>query len=142
VLAAAWAVLAVVLVMNSSVWQTAISDAQQSGEFVGDVDTAISLVKTTSIAVAVIFAGLFLFFAFKMRAGRNWARITLTVLAGLSVLQAFGLRSRVTVNNRVYETQHVWQGLIGGALSLAAIVLMYLAVSNRYFATMKARQYR
>jgi len=142
VAAAVWTVLAVVLVLNSSVWEQALADAQASGVLQGDVDAAISILKTTSVVVAVIFAGLFLLFAFKMRAGRNWARITLTVLAGLSLIQAFGIRTSVSVNNRVYETQHVWQGVVGAVLALAAIILMYLTVSNRYFSAIKARRYR
>lgn len=48
---------------------------------------------TTSVltlALTVVFAGLFAFLGVKMRDGANWARITNAVLAGLSVLGGLG----------------------------------------------------
>ena len=141
VISAIWAVVSVILVLNSSIWDEALAAARESGAITTNADSVISVVKTTSIAFAVIFAALYVFFAFKMRAGRNWARITLTVLAALSLIQAFGYRANVTVNGRVYETSALWQGVLAAALSLIAIILMYVKPSNEYFAAMKARKY-
>jgi len=141
VISAIWAVISVILVLNSSIWDEALAAARESGAITTNADSVISVVKTTSIAFAVIFAALYVFFAFKMRSGRNWARITLTVLAALSLIQAFGYRANVTVNGRIYETSALWQGVLAAALSLIAIVLMYVKPSNEYFAAMKARKY-
>ena len=141
VISAIWAVVSVILVLNSSIWDEALAAARESGAITTNADSVINVVKTTSIAFAVIFAALYVFFAFKMRAGRNWARITLTVLAALSLIQAFGYRANVTVNGRVYETSALWQGILAAALSLIAIILMYVKPSNEYFAAMKARKY-
>jgi hypothetical protein len=141
VISAIWAVVSVILVLNSSIWDQALAEARQSGVITSDVESAMGIVKTTAIAFAVIFALLYVFFAFKMRAGRNWARITLTVLAALSLIQAFGYRANVTVNGRIYETSALWQGVLAAALSLIAIILMYVKPSNEYFAAMKARKY-
>jgi len=141
VVAAVWTVLSVVLVVNSSIWDQALAYARANGAITTDVDSVIGIVKTTVIAFAVVFAALYVFFAFKMRAGRNWARITLTVLAALSLVQAFGYRGTVTVGDQTYVASHLWQGILAAALSLIAIILMWVKPSNDYFAAMKARRY-
>jgi hypothetical protein len=141
VLAAVWAVVSVILVFNSSIWDAALARARLDGVDTTDVESLVNVVKTTAIAFAVIFAALYVFFAFKMRAGRNWARITLTVLAALSLVQAFGYRGTVTVNGQEYVASQLWQGILAAALSLIAIILMWVKPSNEYFAAVKARKY-
>ncbi|WP_189060428.1 hypothetical protein [Longimycelium tulufanense] len=84
-----------------------------------------TIVNATIGFVAVfflIFAGLFVLFAFKMKAGRNWARITLTVLTAIIML--FTLGSSLT-------------GLIPVLVSIVAIVLMFLPKANAYFQAAK-----
>jgi hypothetical protein len=90
-------------------------------------DAQLQSLATTTLAVAavvsVIFAGLYLLFAFKARAGRNWARIVLTVLAVLRLLSlAFGpdLFTVITVVGAVVAT-----------------VLLFLPASNQYFTAKK-----
>jgi hypothetical protein len=73
---------------------------------------------------AVIAVGLvMLLFAWKMRQGRNWARILLTVLAVTSLLvQA----SSVGVSSML--------ALIGVVITATGLVFMYVPAANAYFA--------
>jgi len=88
----------------------------------------------------VIFVGVYLLFAWKMFAGRNWARIVLTVFGALSLLSALTPTSRtVTVNSETYNvTTGAWAGWVQALLAVAGIVLMYLPLSNAYFKQSKA----
>ena len=98
-----------------------------------EVDDAANLFKITGVIFSLLFIGLFVLFAYKMRAGRNWARITLTVLGGLSVVSTlFGLSSASGV--------HLVVALIQMVLILVAIYFMYRPDANQYFAASKARR--
>ncbi len=81
-----------------------------------------------ALVIGLILLALEIFFMFKMRAGRNWARIVLTVLGVLSILSGlYGLTQGFTV------------GAIFGVISLlvviAAIVFMYKPADRAYFST-------
>ncbi|MDT8915152.1 hypothetical protein [Amycolatopsis sp. PS_44_ISF1] len=95
---------------------TKLTDAQ--------IDQAVTIGIVAGAVVAIVFALLHLLFAFKLRAGRNWARIVLTVLTVLQVLSLL-----------------VGQGSIVGYLSavvaVIGVVLSFLPESNRYFAAVK-----
>ena len=98
-----------------------------------DVDDAASLFKITGVIFSLIFIGLFVLFAYKMRAARNWARITLTVLGALSVVSTlFGLSSASGL--------HLVVALIQMVLILVAVYFMYRPDANQYFAARKARR--
>ncbi|EMY34547.1 hypothetical protein D477_009063 [Arthrobacter crystallopoietes BAB-32] len=77
------------------------------------------------VIVGLIMIGLYLMVAFGVKAGKNWARITGTVFAALSLLGLFpfGLHS-VTV-----------------LLGVAAIVLLFLPASNEFFKAVSARKF-
>ncbi len=86
------------------------------------------------LALALVFRlvglGLRVFFVFKLRAGRNWARIVLTVLAGISAIgtltslgQGFSIALVVT--------------FVALLLEIAAIVLMFRRGAKVYFAAPK-----
>jgi len=89
-------------------------------------DQLFSLVRNIAAGITILILALYIFFAFMMRAGRNWARIVLTVLAALSLLS-------------------VGSGYSGGGalrwvaplLSLVAIVCMFLKDSNLFFTESK-----
>lgn len=85
------------------------------------VSVARTLVYVTAV-LYVIVAGLFVFLAYMMRGGRNWARITLTVLAALVVIFSFG------------DTTVL--GLLTLAAAVIAAVLFYLPNANAYFTGM------
>jgi len=72
--------------------------------------------------LGMILSLLHLYFAFPMRAGRNWARVVLTVLAAFTVLAVLTAIASAT-----------WYDWIGVALVVVAAVLMYLPASNAYF---------
>ncbi|MBO9056285.1 hypothetical protein JYQ29_04720 [Curtobacterium flaccumfaciens pv. flaccumfaciens] len=72
---------------------------------------------------AFILAVIELIIVFKMRDGRNWARIVLTVLA---VLQLIGVGVGAASGGNAF-------GWIGGVAVLIATILMYVGGANRYF---------
>lgn len=73
-----------------------------------------------AVGVAVLIALFYLWLAFKLKAGRNWARIVLTIVTLLQVASMF-----VTQGNTV-------AGYIGCAISVIALVLSYLPASDAY----------
>ncbi|MBO9042022.1 hypothetical protein DEJ03_13535 [Curtobacterium sp. MCLR17_043] len=72
---------------------------------------------------AFILAVIELIIVFKMRDGRNWARIVLTVLA---VLQLIGVGVGAASGGNAF-------GFIGGIAVLIATILMYVGGANGYF---------
>jgi hypothetical protein len=88
------------------------------------IDQAVNIAMITAVVIAVIIAALYLLFAFKLRAGRNWARIVLTVLTALQLLSLLVGQSTVV-------------GYVGVLAAVAGVVLSFLAPSNPYFAAPK-----
>ncbi len=132
----------ILLAINSDLWEQAIREA--GGDTQGldgvTVDTVVTIAKTVTITVGGVFLALYLLFAFKMRAGRNWARITLTVLSALSILSVSSTGS-VEVAGRTYSSAtSTIVGWVGVALAVGAIVLMYNSQSNAYFRAVKDRR--
>lgn len=69
----------------------------------------------------------------RMRDGRNWARVTLTVLGILSLLGTAAAAFNGSGNSASSS------GLLGGVIVLVAIILMFLPASNAYFAARSGR---
>ncbi|WP_155853780.1 hypothetical protein [Arthrobacter sp. H5] len=88
-----------------------------------DPDTVAGLISTLSIVLGIVFTGLYVLIAFFIRKGKNWARITGTVFAALSI---FGIASGILP--AVYTL-----------LGIAGIVLCFLKPSNEYFKPQPAR---
>lgn len=80
---------------------------------------AVTVGLVFAAVVAIVFAGLYLLFGFKARAGRNWARITLTVLTAIRVL--------------LLATSFSVLGAITVLVAVAATVLLFLPASNQFF---------
>ncbi len=102
------------------------------GESVTSLARSAAMVAAT---ISAILAGLMILFVFKMRAGRNWARILLTVLGALSILGTLSDLGSLAANFEVGGP-----GILLGLLAIAqpllvigGLVMMYLADSNRYF---------
>jgi hypothetical protein len=94
-----------------------------------ELDDAVSLIRTFGVVFNLVFAALVLGFAFFMRAGRNWARISVTVVGGiLIVLSLFG--GGVNVAFVVLEL----------LIILGAVAFMYRADAKAFFAAGKARR--
>jgi hypothetical protein len=100
---------------------------------------AVSAGKTVLVVGAVLGLAIslfvYLFFGLKMRAGRNWARIVVTVLGGLSVLSGVAGNSLTTMAdvNVARPEGTVILGWLSVVLAAAAIIAMYVPASNTYF---------
>ncbi|WP_026532934.1 hypothetical protein [Arthrobacter sp. H41] len=92
-----------------------IADLEASGM---DPASLTGLISTIVIVVAIISLALYVLIAVMIRRGKNWARITGTVFAALSI---FGIASG-------------FLAAISVLLGVAGIVLCYLKPSNEYFA--------
>ncbi|GAA3684029.1 hypothetical protein GCM10022267_83580 [Lentzea roselyniae] len=100
-------------------------DAGQFSE--AQLDTLVTTSLIVGVVIALVLAGLFVLFAFKARAGRNWARIILTILTVLGVLAlAIGGFSVA--------------GVVSTVMTVVAAVLLFLPASNQYFAAPHTRQ--
>lgn len=93
------------------------------------LDTIFNVVLVIALVFAVVFIAVEVLFMFKMKAGRNWARIVLTVLTGFTVL-LFPLG--VILQPELGITDAV--GAIQVVLMVTATVFMFRAPANDYFA--------
>lgn len=91
----------------------------------------LNAVLVVTAILGVIFLVLEVFFVLKMRAGRNWARITLTIFAAISV--ASTLFSLVQGAPGIT----VVTGPVGVVLQVTATVLLYRRASNAYFSVQR-----
>ena len=90
------------------------------------IDQAVNITMIVAVVIAVIIAALYLLFAFKLRAGRNWARIVLTVITALQLLSVLAGQSTVL-------------GYVAVLAAVIGVVLSFLTPSNNYIAAVKAR---
>lgn len=98
-----------------------------AGLSASQADTAVTISVIGGFFFVVVIAALQLLFVFKMRAGRNWARIVLTVLGALAVIFGlFGFTAGFTIGSLV--------NLVSILLIVGAIVLMYRPAASAYFA--------
>lgn len=85
---------------------------------------------------------IYLFFGFKMLAGRNWARIVLTILGGLTALSTAvsGGAASMSLNDVdvALPGSSMALGWLGAALAVVAIIAMFMPASNAYFSAVKA----
>ena len=131
--------VALVLTLTSPIWDLAVQaglrNANTSSGLVFDVQSVVNTAKIVLVIVFLVFAAIYLLFAFKMYGGRNWARIVLTIFGALGALSAFTPTSRsVTVNSQVFDVNSgLWATYVTAILSVVGIVLMYLPQSNPYF---------
>jgi phosphoglycerol transferase MdoB-like AlkP superfamily enzyme len=102
---------------------------QLANEGVEVSDSAINALLGVTIAISILFAVIwiaaFVLFAVFMKRGANWARIVLTVITVLSlvnILSGFGL------------------GALQVVASVIATILIWLRPASEYFAAVKARK--
>ncbi|MET9002274.1 hypothetical protein [Amycolatopsis sp. Hca4] len=88
------------------------------------LDRLTVLAQVVPAAIAVVIALVYLWLSFRLKAGRNWARVTLTVF---TLLQAGSLLA----------TDPSWAGYLSCGVAVVATVLSYLPPSNRYFARVR-----
>lgn len=138
----ALSLLSLVFVLTSPIWDQAVAAGLRTADVNGvqiDASTLVNTAKITSVVGFLIGAALYLLFAFKMRDGRNWARVVLTIIGVLGVLSALlpSYRS-VTVNGTTFVVQNYGIHWISLALLVAALILMFVPASNAYFTASKA----
>jgi hypothetical protein len=90
---------------------TGLTDAQ--------IDQAVTLTIGVAVVIAVVIALLYLLFAVKLRAGRNWARIVLTVITALQLLSVLTGQSSIA-------------GYVSVLAAVVGVVLSFTAPSNAY----------
>lgn len=102
------------------------SNAQSGNKMTDEqLQQAAHLGQTTGVVVIVLFALVYLLFAFRLRAGRNWARVVLTVFVALQVI------SLVVTQGSTIVTY------LSTGLSVIATVLAYLPASSTYIRQVK-----
>ncbi|GAA2005479.1 hypothetical protein JL107_04770 [Nakamurella flavida] len=119
------------LVFTESGKQT-LRDAVRQGEQVQGMteDQLVQTLQIVAVVVGAVVVAIALLFVFKMRAGRNWARIVITIFSVLNLLSLFGgVRSGLSTTD-----------FIGPVIAIVALVLMWLPASNEYFAAAKRRR--
>ena len=84
-------------------------------------DHTANVLITVLIAQLVVFALLYVFLAYKVRSGRNWARMTLTVLLVIGI--GYGL-----INGSLLSSG------VGLLISAVAVVLVYLPSASAFSA--------
>ncbi len=87
------------------------------------------------LVIGLVILALYLFFVFQMRKGKNWARITLTVLGALNVvftLIGFASASAL-VGTGALGLLNVLISVVGALLVVAAIYFMFRPAANAYF---------
>jgi hypothetical protein len=102
---------------------------QLANEGVKVSDSAINALLGVTIGISILFAVIwiaaFVLFAIFMKRGANWARIVLTVITALSlvnILSGFGL------------------GALQVVVSVIATILIWLRPASEYFTAVKARR--
>jgi hypothetical protein len=107
-----------------------------SGQRVTDEDlaTGIAIAKVSLGIGVLLFAAVFVLFAVKMRAGRGWARIVLTVFAALGVWNFL-----TAVVNTGAALSLMWS-LAEVAFSVTAVVYMFRPESVTYFLEHRKRR--
>lgn len=93
--------------------------------------------------LGLILTGVYLLFVFKMRAGRNWARMLVTMIGVMTVFVAIPTVFGLGAVGGAAAVVAGGAGILQAVLSVGAVVLMHRADSNRYFMPgVKAQQQR
>ena len=113
---------------------------------VGLVGSAFSLATTTAaptagaaaggfvgVVIGLLFLAAIVFCALRMRQGENWARLTLTVLGGVSaVFTVLGVLLTAGLGISLGAVSTI-VSLVQAALIVAAILFAFQAPANAYF---------
>ncbi|MBF6132715.1 hypothetical protein IU501_06835 [Nocardia otitidiscaviarum] len=98
-----------------------------------ELDTLVAVSFGVGVAFSLISVGLWVWMAFANRAGKNWARVTATVLFGLytasmlfAVIGIFMPEARTTVVSTMFSVV-LW------CVGLAAVILLWNKQSTAYF---------
>ncbi|WIX75046.1 hypothetical protein QRX50_26220 [Amycolatopsis carbonis] len=111
---------AVVLVADKQTIVDAIRTAGRGQLTDPQIQQAANVGLWVAVAVAVVIALIYLWLAFKLKAGRNWARITLTILTLLQIVSLVAGRGGTVL------------GYLSAGAAVVALVLAFLPPSNAY----------
>jgi hypothetical protein len=131
-------VATVVTVLFDQVWldRFARQMLQDSGRRVTDQDlaTGVAIARVSLGLGVLLFAALFVLFALKMRQGRGWARLLITVFA---VVGAFNFLTAVASTGAALSL--MWS-LADVAFAITAVVYMFRPESTAFFAEHRKRR--
>jgi hypothetical protein len=105
--------------------EAALRASDTTGMTPDQLEDAARFAQLVAVGIAALIALVYLWLAFKLKAGRNWARVTLTLFTVLQVAALFATEGNTTA------------GYAGGAVAVLALVLSYLPPSNEYVAFVK-----
>lgn len=89
------------------------------------VQQSATVAQAFTAGVMVLFGLVYLWLSFKLKAGRNWARVVLTVMTLLQLASVVADQGTTAF------------GYVSCAIAVAALVLSYLPASNTYIAEVK-----
>lgn len=116
-------VAAIVLVANKQSIVDAMRRSNTAGKLTDQqIQQAANLGLWVAVAVAVVIALIYLWLAFKLKAGRNWARVVLAILTVLQVISLAAGRGGTVI------------GYLSAAAAVLGLVLAFLPASNAYVA--------
>lgn len=123
------ALAGVIVVLNSkqallSTLRTAQTRQGQHQQTEAQLEHAASLAQVSAAVVLVVIAVIYLLLAFRLRAGRNWARVVLSIIALCQVA------SLVAVHGSAVN-------YVSTGIAVIAMVLSYLPASNAYVRQVK-----
>ncbi|GHF33136.1 uncharacterized protein (DUF983 family) [Amycolatopsis bartoniae] len=101
-----------------------------SGLTEDQINTAAQAAVIVAAVIAVVIGLIFLWLSFKLRAGRNWARITLTVLTVLQVVSLVAGQGASIL------------GYVSVLAAVVGLVFAYLGSSNEYINAVKQSRSR
>jgi hypothetical protein len=120
-----------ITVSSASLEDLVSSAANTQGQSLSpqEVKDAAAGYRGLGIGINLILTLLVISFAFVMRSGKNWARVTLCVAGGIVVvIGLFGFSASILLT------------LLDLAAGVIAVVFMFRRDSNRYFAAGKVRR--
>jgi len=108
-----------------------LSETDTSGLTEAQLQAAVNIGLVVALVLTLVMLGLQILFVFKMKAGRGWARIVLTVLAAFSAISTLmSLTGGFTVSTAF--------SLVSLGLVVAAVVFMFRPAANPYFSKAQA----
>jgi cell division protein FtsW (lipid II flippase) len=106
------------------------SGSVEGADAIGAADRAATASHLVAASVTIVIAVVELIVVFQMRAGLNWARVVLAILASIQVVSTLAGTS----------PRSGWAGWAAAAAAAVGAVLMYLPTSNPYFRAERNRQ--
>lgn len=99
-----------------------------------EVDQLLTLgLVATGVILTLVLGGLTILFAFKMRKGKNWARMLLTMAGVFTVFSAIPTLFGAGAGSGTAALLMGGAGILQAVAAIGAIVLMHRKESNAYF---------